>query len=156
MGFYMISPLFTSGQPMPVRFTRDGDNLSPPLEWHGAPEGTRSFALVMDDAVTGQWHWGVYDLTRAILPEGAGAEGGSLRQAVNDFGRAAYDGPAPPPDETYHPYRFRLAALGCERLNVPEVLRVAELRDALFANLIEEVEFLPVYTRIDPGILVHG
>lgn len=149
MGFIVTSPLFTSGQAIPTRFTRNGENISPPLVWSGAPDGTQSFMLVMED-VLGPWpHWIAWDLTGEHLPENAGREGGRLRQGRNRYGRLAYDGPEPPPGETYHPYRFRLAALRAPTLEVPPDATVEALREAAGPLLIEEAELIGIYTHID-------
>lgn len=156
MGFFIVSPLFTSGQAIPVRFTRDGDNVSPPLEWHGAPPGTRSFALVLDDGVTGDVHWAAWDILAANLPEDAGRESGPLKQAVNSFGLARYDGPAPPPDETYHPYRFLLAALPVQTLGLDHGASVDAVREAIAMHRLEEAELVAIYTRIDPTAQIPG
>lgn len=150
MGFSITSPLFTTGQAIPTRFTRRGENISPPLVWSGAPETTASFMLLMED-VMGPWpHWLAYDLTGQHLPENAGAQDGPLRHALNRYGRAAYDGPEPPPDETYHPYRFRLAALSCAALQLEPGRTAAEAWQAAAPFLIEEAELIGLYTSIDP------
>ena len=62
MSFFMTSPLFTNGQAIPVRFTRNAENISPPLVIQGAPEGTRSFALLMQDTDADDFvHWAAFD-----------------------------------------------------------------------------------------------
>ncbi len=116
------SPAFASGGAIPVRYTCDGDDLSPPLEWTGEPQGTRSFLVVCDDpdAPHGTFHhWVAYDLPaiRHRLEEG---EGGSaaLPQARNSFGSARYGGPCPPYGHGTHHYHFRVAALSIDRLPV--------------------------------------
>lgn len=150
MGFSITSPLFTSGQAIPARFTRHGENVSPPLVWAGAPEGTRSFLLVMED-VLGPWpHWIAHDIVGTHLAEDAGREGSPLRQVANRYGRAAYDGPEPPSGETYHPYRFRLAALNCPTLDVQPSDDVDAVREKARSFLIEEAELIGIYTSIDP------
>lgn len=155
MGFSITSPLFASGQAIPTRFTRHGENISPPLVWSGAPEGTQSFLLVMED-VLGPWpHWAVYDLAGGRLPENAGQIGGQLRQGINRYGRAAYDGPEPPPGETYHPYRFRLAALSCATLDVTGEVPAERLGEAAAPFLLEEAELIGIYTHIDSSAEVR-
>ena len=49
MPLAITSPVFEHGGTIPTQHSRDGENLSPPLEWHGAPSDTRSFVLVVDD-----------------------------------------------------------------------------------------------------------
>ena len=128
----LSSSAFRDGDTIPRRYTCDGENLSPPLEWNDAPAGTRSFALLCDDpdAPSGTWrHWAIYDLPpdAAGLPEGAGIHGGEAdgKQAANDFGHEAYGGPCPPRGHGTHHYHFRLLALSADSLK----LRAATCRD---------------------------
>src|SRR5687768_17037562 len=115
MSLVLRSPAFADGERNPDRHARQHDNLSPPLEWVGAPEGTRSFALVVEDpdAPRGTFrHWAAFDISpgRTRLEEGAGRRGGDLKQGANDFGDTGYDGPQPPEGHGPHHYHFRLAA----------------------------------------------
>jgi len=109
---------FSDGATIPRRFTCDGEDLSPPLEWSGAPATTRSFVLLCDDpdAPAGTWHhWAAYDIAadRSGLAEGTGRAGSApgFKQAVNDFRQPAYGGPCPPRRHGIHHYHFRLLAL---------------------------------------------
>ncbi|MGO9398876.1 MAG: YbhB/YbcL family Raf kinase inhibitor-like protein [Xanthobacteraceae bacterium] len=114
---------FTDGATIPRRFTCDGEDVSPPLVWSGAPAATRSFALLCDDpdAPAGIWHhWAAYDIPadRTGLAEGAAVEVPThgFKQAMNDFGKTGYSGPCPPRGHGNHHYRFRLLALSVDRL----------------------------------------
>src|SRR5215213_7740760 len=99
MPLTITSPAFRNGEVIPTRYTRDGENLSPPLEWRDAPPETKSFVLVVEDpdAPSGTFqHWAMYNITslEAGLPEGAsGQERGEASEGVNGFGNARYDGP---------------------------------------------------------------
>ena len=133
----MRSPAFADGGDLPVRFTCDGENLSPPLEWAGVPDGAGALMLVAFDPDAGRdlgastdlgfIHWLVIDLpaTSSGLPEGASSSAAALlgaAEAANDFAAASgstfpggaiirgtgYDGPCPP---ARHTYVFRLMAL---------------------------------------------
>ena len=89
----LVSSAFADGAAIPRRFTCDGENLSPPLQWSDAPTGTRSFALLCDDpdAPAGTWHhWAAYDLPPTVteLADGA-ALNKNIKQAVNDFRKIA-------------------------------------------------------------------
>jgi len=121
---WLRSDAFTDGEPIPRRFTCEGEDLSPPLGWGDTPAGTESFALLCDDpdAPSGTWrHWAVYDLPpgRAGLAEGIGPEDAGLRQAVNDSRTRGYSGPCPPKGHGRHRYRFRLLALSVPHLALP-------------------------------------
>ena len=119
----LLSSAFADRSAIPRRFTCDGENLSPPLQWSDAPEETCSFVLLCDDpdAPGGTWHhWAVYD----IPPDQSGlvdnaAQKARLKQATNDFRKVGYGGPCPPPGHGVHHYRFRLLALSTDHLRVP-------------------------------------
>jgi Raf kinase inhibitor-like YbhB/YbcL family protein len=120
MTLKLVSPAFDHGKRIPDEYVRDGHNVSPPLEWTGAPKGARSFVLVVEDADApggSVWHWAVYDLPgdRIMLHEGEDLSG--CRLGLNDFGRRSYDGPQPRPDHSLHRFHFRLAALGADHLD---------------------------------------
>jgi Raf kinase inhibitor-like YbhB/YbcL family protein len=121
----LTSTAFSEGAIIPRRFTCDGEDVSPALQWTGAPAQTKSFALLCDDpdAPAGVWrHWGVYDIPANLteLHEGAGKANrdGDLKQAVNDFRRIGYGGPCPPHGHGTHHYHFRLLALSCADLPI--------------------------------------
>lgn len=154
MAFELRSDAFEDGAPIPDRFARPGENLSPPLQWQGAPEGTLSFALVMEDqdAPTRLFrHWGLYHIAagRTMLPEavGAGADTEDLGICVNDFGELKYDGPEPPKGDPPHRYVFRLAALGVERLTQAPKLPVAEMWQAASPHIIAAADLTGTYQR---------
>jgi Raf kinase inhibitor-like YbhB/YbcL family protein len=106
-----ISSAFDDRAAIPRRFTCDGENLSPPLQWSGTPAGARSFVLLCDDpdAPAGTWHhWAAYDIppTTTELADDA-AQNTKMKQAVNDFRKVGYGGPCPPHGHGPHHYHFR-------------------------------------------------
>jgi Raf kinase inhibitor-like YbhB/YbcL family protein len=113
------TPAFDDGEPVPERFTCDGDNLSPPLSWDGAPDGAETFALIVDDPdAQGIYaHWVVYGIPGDVdsLDEGAGIDAVRLdndaRQGVNESGNLGYTGPCPPQGTPAHHYDFTVYAL---------------------------------------------
>ena len=125
----LTSDAFTEGQPIPIRYTGDGPDVSPPLRWRGAPQGTQGFALICDDpdAPKGTWvHWLLYGLpaTTDHLPEKyptLSTLPGGARQGLTDFKRTGYGGPCPPPGKVHH-YHFKLYALDTE-LELPAIWR---------------------------------
>lgn len=125
MLFTLTSSAFADGSPIPNKHTRLGKNIAPRLEWAGAPDETRSFALVVEDpdAPNGTFrHWGVFNIPgdRNALPEGSDiAPNGGLRFCENDFGNGRYYGPQPPKGHGVHHYHFRLAALDVHALSIP-------------------------------------
>jgi Raf kinase inhibitor-like YbhB/YbcL family protein len=116
-GLELSSAAFADGATIPRRYTRDGDEVSPPLTWGRAPEGTESYALVVEDpdAPSGLFtHWTLWNLkpTEARLPEDVPhvAEASGYAQGENGFGGTGWGGPSPPPGKP-HRYVFRLFAL---------------------------------------------
>jgi len=114
----LSSPAFNEGEGIPPKYTCQGEDISPRLNWDGAPEGTQSLALVMDDPdAPGSvfTHWVIFNLPTGTpgLAEAVPAlpqrPDGAL-QGKNDFGRTGYGGPCPPPGRP-HRYRFTLYAL---------------------------------------------
>src|SRR5712692_6614337 len=101
VSFSFTSTAFTNGETIPKKYTCDGEGTSPPLSWSKAPNGTKSYAIILEDpdAPGGVFtHWVLYDLpaTATGLPQGAGKKGDSKespKQGVNDFGRIGYGGP---------------------------------------------------------------
>ena len=146
------SPAFEEGGLIPDRYTCDGENISPPLEWEGAPEGTKSFALVCDDpdASMGTWvHWVVYDIPSTITklpeqipPEAALVNGG--KQGTTDFYRTGYGGPCPPSGT--HRYFFRLYALDRALDLEPGATKEQLLREML-SHVLEETALMGCYQR---------
>ena len=134
-----------------------GQNLSPALAWSGAPAGTRSFAVTLydPDAPTGSgwWHWVVYNIPGSVaqLPQGAGNAGGKLpagaAQARNDYGEAAYGGPAPPAGDKPHRYVFTLYALKTDHIDVPPNSSTALIGFMLHANKLATASFTARYGR---------
>lgn len=114
----LTSTAFAEGHAIPAKYTCEGEDLSPPLSWTGAPVGTKSLALIVDDpdAPSGTWvHWVLYDLppTATGLPEGLPKSQyipGNAKQGLNDFKHLGYGGPCPPPGKA-HRYYLKLYAL---------------------------------------------
>jgi Raf kinase inhibitor-like YbhB/YbcL family protein len=115
VAFNLTALDFTEGQPIPAVHGYYNSNKSPELDWSGAPEGTASFVLIMEDPDGGNWsHWVIFNLGADI--EGLGEDqpkiavlGDNVKQGTNDFGGTGYDGPSPP--SGIHHYYFHLYAL---------------------------------------------
>ncbi|MFG1294769.1 MULTISPECIES: YbhB/YbcL family Raf kinase inhibitor-like protein [Xanthobacter] len=115
----LFSSAFANGEPLPRRFTCDGENLSPPLQWAGVPAATRSFALVCSDpdAPRGTFHhWAMFDLPPTLTALAEGQTPLGIRGALNDFGKQGYAGPCPPRGHGSHHYVFELFAVTVQRL----------------------------------------
>jgi len=151
--FSIHSTAFLNGEPMPLRFTCDGANVSPPLLWEAPPPGTRSFALIVHDpdAPAGDWvHWLFYDIPgeRRHLPEGihpCGRIAGVGVHGLNDFGVLGWGGPSPPRGRL-HRYRFRLMALE-RKLALPRGVTRDQLLVAAESRILAEAELIGACLR---------
>jgi Raf kinase inhibitor-like YbhB/YbcL family protein len=133
-----------------------GKNVSPPLQWSGAPVGTKSFALTVydPDAPTGSgwWHWIVYNIPASVTELALGAGGGERLpagavQARTDFGSAGYGGPCPPPGDRPHHYVFTVYALKTEKLDVPANASAAPVAFSINANKLASASITASYGR---------
>jgi len=154
MTFELRSAAFENGRPIPARYTADGENLSPPLEWSDTPLGTKSFVIIVEDpdAPSGLFrHWGLYNILsdRRQLPEGVGhgAKTEDLGWGVNDFGEPRYRGPAPPRGHGLHHYHFKIAALDVETLSQAPKAKVADIWRQAQEHAIATAELVGVYGR---------
>jgi len=151
MAFKLTISAFAEGATIPKPYTCDGADRSPALAWSGEPEGTRSFALIMDDpdAPVGTWnHWLLYDLPAGVheLPEGF-KTGDAGVSGVNDFGRPGYGGPCPPPRHGTHRYFFKLFAVDVSSLGLKAGARRTELDRALKGHVLSEARYMGKYER---------
>ena len=146
-GFVLTSPSFDEGGAIPVRHSCDGANVSPALNWAGAPQGTVGFALILDDPdASGFIHWVVFDLpggSSGTLAEGL-QQTDPLPQGLNDFGRAGYGGPCPP-SGTHH-YRFTMWALSAA-LGLTGNPSAGQVRAALTDRVLAQTTLTGTYTR---------
>ncbi|MBM4391173.1 MAG: YbhB/YbcL family Raf kinase inhibitor-like protein [Deltaproteobacteria bacterium] len=142
--FELSSTAFTQGATIPARHGCTGDDLSPPLAWTAPPDGTASFALVVDDpdAPRRTWqHWLVWNIppTSRQLGEALGAD--QHVQGTNDFKKVGYGGPCPPPGHGAHRYFFRLYALDV-MLGLPAGASRAELDAAMKGHVLASAELM--------------
>lgn len=150
------SSAFSEGQVIPTKYTCDGEDISPPLEWDGIPDSTRSLVLIVDDPdapdpkapTTVFVHWIVYDIAPDIssLPEGASA--GNLpaptQEGTNDWRRNSYGGPCPPRGR--HRYFFKLYALDTMLGNIKKPTK-AGVEAAMQGHIIAQSQLIGLYQR---------
>ena len=149
----LTSIAFAADAEIPSAHTCEGADRAPPLAWDGAPEATRSFALVVDDpdapdpkAPKTTWvHWVAYNLpaTAAALSEGGKLPAGG-RDGLNDWKRSGYSGPCPPVGR--HRYFFKLYALDIE---LPDLARPtkAALEEAMEGHVLAKAELVGTYQK---------
>lgn len=143
----ITSTAFTNGQPIPVKYSCKGEDVSPPLAW-AAEANAQSYALIVDDpdAPSGVFtHWVIYNLPGNLtsLPEGVPSS--AYSQGKNSFGKAGYNGPCPPPGKP-HRYNFTLLAL-----DLPPTLRggldKAGLYNAVRGHIINQGNLMGTFQR---------
>lgn len=153
MSFALTTAAFPEGGTIPKKYTCDGADLSPALKWANPPEGTKSFALIVDDpdAPVGTWtHWIAWNIPASStgIPEGV-PKSESLpdgtRQGKNDFKRFGYGGPCPPPGKP-HRYFFKLHALGT-KLNLDAAMTRSDLELAMKNHVLAEARLMGKYGR---------
>lgn len=144
----MTSEAFQNGQPIPAYFTCDGGDQTPTLKWDEPPEGTKSFALVIDDpdAPSGTFrHWGVFDIPASMRSIGGGQRIGT--EVRNDFGKPGYGGPCPPKGHGPHHYHFKLFALDTDKLGLSTDAKIVDVENAAQQHSIAQGELIVTYER---------
>lgn len=153
MPFELTSTAFAQGEPIPVKYSCDGDDISPPLAWGDPPEGTQTFTLIMDDpdAPVGIWdHWIIIDIPADVrtLPENmlAGMKFGDTSPIYgkNSWGRNDYGGPCPPSGT--HRYFFKLYALDTT-LNLGEGASKSQVTSTMEGHILAETDLMGTYSR---------
>jgi Raf kinase inhibitor-like YbhB/YbcL family protein len=148
----ITSSSFVHEDMIPAKYTCDGQNISPPLAWSGAPQETKSFALICDDpdAPAGTWvHWIIFDIPSNVnsLPEKVARQeeiAGLGKNGKNSSRRYGYDGPCPPGGT--HRYYFKLYALDT-MLNLNAGLSKEELLKAIKGHVLAEAQVMGRYKR---------
>jgi len=143
MTFYsmFVSSVFKNEDVIPVKYTCEGVDVSPPLKWEKVPNAV-SYAVIVEDpdAPGGTFiHWVMYNVKVNELPENVEKRERTSYglQGLNDFGRIGYNGPCPPRGHGYHRYYFNIYALSTE-LSLKSVRKVTaeSLKDAMEGYVI--------------------
>jgi Raf kinase inhibitor-like YbhB/YbcL family protein len=149
----VTSPAFGDNDRIPVRYTADGDDMSPPLRWQGAPEGVAEYAVICEDpdAPHGTFiHWVIYNIPGNYdhLDDGimqvSELDNGAM-QGKNSFGKFGYGGPAPPKGKP-HRYEFKVYALGA-KLDLPTGITRDELVKAMDGYVVAKGKLTGLYSR---------
>lgn len=157
----LISPAFSHNEAIPAQYTCDGANISPALAWSDAPEGTASFALIVDDpdavsAVASAkeepskvWtHWIVFNIPPTVdhITENQGSTRADVpfMQGLTDFNAKNWGGPCPP-NGTHH-YQFTLYALN-NMLDLAPGATKEQLLKAMHGHILEQTTLIGTYQR---------
>ena len=144
--FRLMSPAFEDGKELAQKYGKGAGNVSPPLEWEDAPQGTRSFALTLVDIqpiARNYVHWLVADISPKIssLPE---AVTGDKTPAFTEI--KPYIGPFPP--HGTHDYEFTVYALRTDSLDVPHGASLQEFTQAAQRESLAAATLIGKFTRI--------
>ena len=152
----LTSPSFENQKEIPRKYTCDGEDVSPALAWSNVPEGTKSFALIVDDPDAPDpanpkmtWvHWVLYNIPATIhslaeavkekdLPKGT-------LQGLNDWKKTGFGGPCPPMGK--HRYFHKLYALDIVLPNLKQPTKAA-LEKAMEGRILFKAELVGLYQR---------
>ena len=152
----LSSPAFGANAPIPSKYTCEGEDISPPLEWSGVPNGAKSLVLIVDDPdapdpdnpKTTWVHWVLYNMpvTSSGLPEGVTAQdlAGGTRQGRNDWKRLGYGGPCPPIGR--HRYFHKLYALDIELPDLGDAPK-AVVEQAMNGHVMANAQLIGTYQK---------
>jgi hypothetical protein len=145
----IFSPAFAPLERIPQRYSSDGENLSPPLEWSGIPSGTQQLAIICHDPDAplprGFTHWLLYNIPPTVN-QISEVSGSKFTEGVNSMNRPGYTGPAPPPGHGRHHYYFWIYALDTV-LDLAPNLNREQLLAAIEKHVIEQARLVGVYER---------
>jgi len=149
----ITSAAFSEGESIPIKYTCYGEDVSPPLDWSGIPDGTQSLVLIADDpdAPIGTWvHWVVFNIPTSLkgLPEGIEKNEvveGVGTQGNNDSRKIGYNGPCPPKGKP-HRYFFKLYALDAT-LDLMAGAGKNELEKAMESHILAQGQLIGTYGR---------
>lgn len=152
MALELSSPAFKDGEAIPAKYSCDGEDISPDLNWENLPAGTESLALIMDDpdAPGGTWvHWVVYDIPPETtgFPEKISATGelpNGGKQGNNSWKRFGYGGPCPP--RGTHRYFFKLYALD-SILGLESGITKGRLLRAMEGHVLDQGQLMGTFSR---------
>ena len=155
MSLVLQSPSFRSNGAIPSQHTCEGRNISPPLQWRGAPPGTASYVLIVDDpdapnpeAPERTWvHWVLYDIPAEVAEMKEGQLPPGAKCGKNDWMRAEYGGPCPP--QGRHRYFHKLYALDNFIANLLTPTKSEVLR-AIEGHVLDQSTLIGTYQKSGP------
>lgn len=147
---------FDNNGKIPIKYVMPGaggQNISIPLEWKNAPNGTKSFAILMDDPhpVAQNWvHWMIINIpaSQTKIVEGtSGKLDKNIVEINNSFGNIGYGGPQPPPGTGDHPYVTTIYALNVEKINISQTSSRETFLKAIEGKVIEKAQITGKFGR---------
>lgn len=157
----LTSSAFKNGQPIPKRYSNEGENVSPGLSWKNAPNGCREWVIRCEDPDAPKRpnmdhpfiHWVAYhisphatELPEGLLPHTQMQIPVRLSQGMNSADEVGYMGPLPPIGHGTHRYFFKIFALDTE-LPLPSGATWFKVEEAMKGHIIEASEIMGTYVR---------
>jgi Raf kinase inhibitor-like YbhB/YbcL family protein len=148
--FQLESPAFQNQGRIPKQFSCQGENTSPPLIWKGAPEDTKSYALIMIDYDARKTkghplvHWVAYDIDASLNQLEIDTK--NIKVGLNSYGNKGYVGMCPPAGPEHH-YYFKFYALDISHLEIQKFPTIAKLTEAMQQHIIAEANMVASYQR---------
>ncbi len=142
------SPAFLTGENIPIKYTCDGDNVNPELQFFGIPTKAKSLVLIVDDpdAPVGVWaHWLVWNIKPSINKIEENSLPDEAVEGVNDFNIVGWNGPCPPKGNK-HKYNFKLYALDSS-LKLDGLSRKTNLLKAMQNHILKQAILSGYYER---------
>ena len=151
----VTSAAFRHNEMIPAKYTCDGENISPPIAWEGAPEGTESFVLIADDpdAPMGIWvHWIIFNIPDTVtsLPENVPAKvtlENGIHQGMSSFKQTGYGGPCPPSGTHRYFYKVYAVDTSVDVLE-PRYANKEKVLDAIEGHVLAYGELIGTYRRL--------
>lgn len=154
--FRLSSPAFDHDDDLPLQFTQDGGEVSPPLTWEGVPEGTKELVVICEDRDSEEGvvtHWVVYGILpseTSALPQNLGDQalvqqkGFELYQGLNEFDNSGWTGPTADEERGPHRLFFLLHAMDSELDSLSPGATRAELREAAKGHILATAELVGI------------
>lgn len=156
MTLTITSDVFANGGEIPAKHTCQGQDIAPPLQWNGVPEGAKSLVLIVDDPDAPDpeapqrtyVHWVMCNIPpdASGLPEGVASSdlpSGTI-EGLNDWKRTGYGGPCPPIGR--HRYFFKLYALDITLADLQQPTK-ATVESAMQGHVLEKAELMGTYEK---------
>jgi Raf kinase inhibitor-like YbhB/YbcL family protein len=148
MSFTLTSTAFTEGGAIPRKFSCQGDNVSPALNWTGAPDDTASLALIVDDPDAGGFvHWVVFNMTASQsggLAEGVSSSPDAPPQGTNGTGKVGWQGPCPPSGNHHYVFTLMALDLSIDQTGAP---KADDIRKAAEGHILAQAVLTGTYQK---------
>lgn len=143
------SPAFANNENIPAKYTCDGDDINPPLQFSDVPGNAKSLVLISDDpdAPTGTWvHWTIWNIDPATTEITENSIPAGAIEGTTSFGEIGYGGPCPP--SGVHRYYFKLYALDT-KLELPPTSKKEDIKKAMTRHVLASAELIGLYQRLN-------